>query len=463
VRDRWQLNQKLTLNYGVRWEYYPMPTRAGRGFERYNPVDNRMYIGGVGDVPNDLGVSASKRLFAPRFGFAYRATNNMVVRGGYGISWDPYSLARALRTNHPVLSELVVPSANALFPASPLSAGIPPVPSADLGNGIIPIPANVSAQTVPNELNRGYIQSWNLTLQRTLFGGFVGEMGYVATRQIRQLGYRELNWAPVGGGTAGRQLVRQFGRTADTRQVSPIGGSHYDSLQARLQRRFFRGYSLTASYTWGKGISTSGLDRSDSALRIVILEYYDLNRSVSGFVRAHNFQATNIFALPFGKGQRWLNEGGLLSRVVGNWQTNSIVSLMTGRPFSITGSATSLNAPGNTQRADQVKPDVKILGGVGRGQPYFDTTAYAPVTEPRFGTAGFNSLYGPGRVNWDFSVFRIFQITEGSKLEFRAESFNFTNTPKFGNPAANVSATGFGEITAASEERQFQVGLRFQF
>jgi hypothetical protein len=85
------------------------------------------------------------------------------------------------------------------------------------------------------------------------------------------------------------------------------------------------------------------------------------------------------------------------------------------------------------------------------------------VNEPRFGTAGFYSMYGPGRVNWDFSLFRIFRITEGSRLEFRAESFNFTNTPKFGNPASNVSATGFGEITSATEERQFQVGLRFTF
>jgi hypothetical protein len=285
----------------------------------------------------------------------------------------------------------------------------------------------------------------------------------VATRQTRQLGYRELNWAPIGGGNNGRQLFAQFGRSASTREVTPIGGSHYDSLQARLQRRFFRGYSLTASYTFGKAISTSGLDRSDSTLRIVIPEYYHLNRSVSALVRRHNLQITNILALPFGRGQRWLNEPGLLSTIVGNWQTNSIIALMSGRPFSVTASGTSLNAPGNTQRADQVKPEVEILGGVGRGTPYFDTTAFAPVTEPRFGTAGFNSLYGPGRVNWDFSLFRIFRITEGSRLEFRLESFNFTNTPKFGNPAATVGSTDFGAITSASEERQFQVGLRFQF
>ncbi|MGH9632925.1 MAG: hypothetical protein ACRD7E_31860, partial [Bryobacteraceae bacterium] len=463
VRDRWQVNQKLTLNYGVRWEYFPMPTRADRGFERYNPEDNMMYIGGVGNVPENLGVKSSKKLFAPRFGFALRATNKMVVRGGYGISWDPYSLARALRTNHPVLSELVVPAENSLSSASPLSAGIPPIEAPGVGDGVIPIPVNVSSQTVPNDLQRGYIQSWNLTIQRELFGGWVGEAGYVGTRQIRQLGYRELNWAGVGAGNAGRQLFQQFGRSADTRQVSPIGGSHYDALQARVQRRFFRGYSFTASYTLGKSISTSGLDRSDSALKIVIPEYYDLNRSVSGFDRRHNLQFTNIIALPFGRGRKWLSDGGVLSTIVGNWQTNSIISVMSGRPFSVTALATSLNAPGNTQRADQVKPEVEILGGVGRGQPYFDTTAYAPVTAARFGTAGFNSLYGPGRFNWDFSLFRIFRLTEGSNLEFRAESFNFTNTPKFGNPTGNINNSGFGQITSASEERQFQAGLRLEF
>ncbi|MPY86491.1 MAG: hypothetical protein GEU99_01045 [Luteitalea sp.] len=463
VRDRWAVNQKLTVNYGLRWEYFPTPSRADRGFERYNPVDNNIYIGGIGDVPEDLDVKSSKKLFAPRLGFAYRATNDLVVRGGYGMTWDPYSLARALRTNHPVLSELVVEAPSSLSPASRLAEGIPPIAPPDVANGIIPIPGDVSAQTVPNDLDRGYIHSWNLTIQRRLFGGWVGELGYVGSRQVRQLGYRELNWAPIGGGSAERQLFQQFGRTADTRQVSPLGDSHYNSLQAHVQRNFSRGYSFTASYTFAKAISSSGLDRSDSALRIVIPDYYDLNRSVSGLVRRHNLQITNILALPFGEDQPWLNNPGLLSTLFGNWQTNSIIAVMSGRPFSVTASGNSLNAPGNTQRADQVKPDVEILGGVGPGQPYFDTTAYAPVNEPRFGTAAFNSLYGPGRVNWDFGLFRIFRLTGGTTLEFRLEAFNFTNTPKFGNPAANVSTSGFGEITAASEERQFQVGLRVQF
>jgi hypothetical protein len=347
------------------------------------------------------------------------------------------------------------------------------VPS--LGNGIISIPSNVSAQTLPLDLQRGYIQSWNLTLQKKLSWGFVAEAGYVATRQIRQLSYQQLNWAPIGTGTAGQLLNQKFGRTANTREVSPVGGSHYDSLQATLQRRFAAGYSFSVAYTLGKSISSSGLDTSDSTLQIPIPEYYHLNRSVNGFDRRHNLQITNVADLPFGKGRRWLSNNGALSAVVGGWQANSVISLMSGRPFSVTASGASLNAPFSTQRADQVKADVEILGGVGRGQPYFDPTAYAAVTDPRFGTAGFNSLYGPGRINWDFGLFRRFQVTEKVNMEFRLESFNFTNTPKFGNPGSNASnvqfngdgsvrnLNGFGEITSASEERQFSLGLRLSF
>ena len=475
VRDRWQVSPKLTLSYGVRWEYFPMPTRADRGFERYDPDTNKMQIGGVGAVPEGLGVELSKKLFAPRFGIAYRATDTFVVRAGYGISYDPYSLSRPLRTNHPILIELVVPAVNSLAAAGRLANGIPPIPVPSLGNGIIDVPGNVSTQTIPLKFDRGYIQSWNLMLQKRLRWGFVGEAGYVATRQTRQLGYKQLNWAPIGGGTTGQQLFSRFGRTANTREASPVGGSHYDSLQATLQRRFAHGYSFYAGYTWGKSITNSGADSSDASIPVNIPAYYNLNRQVSGFDRTHNLQMTNILELPFGPGRQWLSNPGILSKVVGGWQVNSLISLMSGRPFSVSASGTSLNAPFSNQRADQVKPEVQKLGGIGRGQAFFDPTAYAAVNDPRFGTAGFNSLRGPGRVNWDFGLFRHFQIAEKLDMEFRAESFNFTNTPKFGNPGANVSnlqfnpdgsirnLNGFAEITSASEERQFSFGVRFSF
>jgi hypothetical protein len=475
IRDKWQATPKLTLSFGTRWEYYPIPTRADRGLERYNPATNQIMIGGLGAVPENMGVQVSRKLFAPRFGFAYRATNTFVIRAGYGLSIDPYSMARAMRTNYPVIIELDRQGPNTWTPVGRLGEGIPEIPVPELGNGVIDIPLNVFANTLPDKHVRGYVQSWNFTLQKELPSGFNVEAGYVANRQVRQLGYLELNWSPIGGGQAGQQLNRAFGRTANTRMVSPLGNSHYDSLQARLQRRFAGGYSIQTAYTWSKSITTSGPSDSSGTLSIAIPEYYDLNRRLSAFDRTHNLQITNITELPFGRGKRFLNQGGIGSAVLGGWQANSMLSFYTGAPFSVTAAATSLNSPGNTQRADQIKPTVQKLGGIGRGQAFFDPLAFAPVNQARFGNAGFNSLRGPGTANWDFGVFRSFTIKEGWNLQFRADSFNFTNTPHFNNPGANVNnlrlaadgsvqdLNGFSEVLSAWGERQFRFGLRLSF
>ncbi len=186
--------------------------------------------------------------------------------------------------------------------------------------------------------------------------------------------------------------------------------------------------------------------------------------------------------MPFGRGRRWAAGGGPVSWFAGGWQINGILSAVSGVPFYVTSSATSLNAPGSAQRADQVKADVAILGGAGRGLSYFDPFAYRAVTEPRFGTAGFNSLRGPGIFNLDVGVFREFAITERWRFQFRAEAFNTTNTPHFGNPGTNVSNLqlnadgsvrnlgGYTEITGLAntgrdgiDERVFRLGLRLNW
>ena len=119
----------------------------------------------------------------------------------------------------------------------------------------------------------------------------------------------------------------------------------------------------------------------------MIPEFYHLNTALSPFDRTHNLQITNLTELPFGPGRRWLNGGGVLAAIVGGWQVNNILSFTSGTPFDVTASGTSLNAPESAQRADQVKSDVEILGGIGRGNAWFDPLAFKPVTEARFGTA----------------------------------------------------------------------------
>ena len=477
ARDQWEATPRLTVSYGLRWEYFPVPTRAGRGLERYDLATNQMMIGGVGSVPEDLGVEVSKTLFAPRLGATYRVAEGMVLRAGFGITNDPYSLARPLRTNHPNVLNLLVEAPNPFSFASRTSEGVPLIPDPDLGGGRISVPSPITVFTLPDKFERGHIKSWNVAIQKEIAGGFVGEAAYVGTRQVDQLGFRELNWSPIGGATAGRQLNRQFGRTGQTRLIAPIGDSRYDALQTRLERRFANGFQFGVNYTWSKSTGIAGNANSDSALRINIPEYYDLNRALSDFDRPHNLHITNITELPFGRGRRWLSEGGVLALIAGGWQVNNIVSFYSGTPFSVTAATTSLNAPENDQRADQVKPEVQILGGIGRNNAYFDPLAFAPVNEPRFGTAGFNVLRGPGVASWDMMLARQFQLPREMNLQFRVEAFNMTNRPRFQNPGngnTNVSnlrlnpdgtvrdLNGYAVVTATNDgsERQVRFGLR---
>ena len=469
ARDRWNITPKLTLDYGVRWEYFPTPTRNDRGIEFYDAATNKVQLCGVGQVPDNCGATVSKKLFAPRLGLAYRPRNTWVIRAGYGITNDPYEGLEFVRANHPILIALTSQTLNSLFPVSPLSQGIPAVTAPDPGNGIIDIPGSVGFTGYPKKFQRGYIQSWNFTIQKELPLGFAGQVGYVATHSTRQLAPIDLNAGQViGAGASGKPLFAQWGRDAQTLELRPIGSGHFDSMQAQLQRRFTGGMALTVNYTFGKAINIT--DNSSYQLAVNAQRYLDLNRSVTGFDRTHNFAVTSVWELPFGNGKHWLSTHGVGSAILGGWQVNTILSLISGAPFSIGADDTSLNMPGNTQRADQVGPVTK-LGGIGADHPYFSQSSFTGVSEPRFGNSGFNTLRGPGIFNLDLGLFREFKFTERFKLQFRAESFNFTNTPHFANPDGYVGdGSDFMTITGTSnlaregiDERQFRFGLKFSF
>jgi hypothetical protein len=443
-----------------------------------------MLICGVGSVPHDCGVSVSHRLFAPRVGIAFRGSDTFVIRAGYGINFDPYPLAKTTLDNYPVMLALSLNGANTFVPAGTLAQGIPPLVAPDLGNGIIAIPSAFVGNTLADRFVRGYIQSWNFTLQKQLGKSFTAQAAYAASRQVHQLGSTNLNVGTPGGGVASQPFNRLYGRTAAVTLTGPVGSSHYDSLQARIERRFSGGLQLQANYTWGKGIGICCNPDSESSPAIQLAQSYNLNRSVPNFDRTHSFLASGVYELPFGNGKRFLSTKGLASSLLGGWQTNELLSVYSGLPFSVSAAATSLNAPGNTQRANQVKTQVQRIGAIGATSPYYDPLAFAPVTTATFGTAGFNSLRGPGYVGLDAALFRQFAINERWQLEFRAEAFNATNTPHFGNPNGNVSNLqlnpdgsirnlgGFMTVTTLSpvaasregiDERLFRLGLHLRF
>src|SRR5262249_44463936 len=185
-----------------RWEKYPMPTRADRGVESFDFSTGKMLVCGAGAVPNDCGIPQSNRLFAPRGGLAYRVTDTFVIRAGYGISIDPFSLARPFKTNYPTLIGLNITASNTYQPAGVLKDGIPPLIPPELGNGIINIPTNVTTFGLANPFRRGYIQSWNFTLQKRFKGGWTGQVAYVGTGATRILGSVNVNAGSPGGGVA---------------------------------------------------------------------------------------------------------------------------------------------------------------------------------------------------------------------------------------------------------------------
>ena len=233
--------------------------------------------------------------------------------------------------------------------------------------------------------------------------------------------------------------------------------NNYHSLQVKLDRRFSGGFLLTTAYTFSKAIDLS----NDNAGFFNQIDFRS-NRGRADGDKTHVFVQSYIYELPFGPRGRWLRSGAV-PLGSGDWQLNGIFSAESGLPLNITFSNTTLNAPGNNNRPNMSsKPE--IYGNVGIGEKWFDVSRFSAPAPNTFGTVGRNVLSGPGFVNLDLSVFRKFPLTERYTLEFRLESFNFTNTPHFNNPNTTFGNAGFGEITTAmQDQRQIQFALKLSF
>ncbi len=464
VRDRWQASRKLTLNFGLRYELYPLVKRSHTGLGRFDLDTNQVLIGGVGSNDENAGVTISHKMFAPRVGIAYRLDDATVIRLGYGISYDPLPMSRVFRDPYPLTIPQSFPGLNSFTAFGSLSTGIPPVSVPDLSSGVAPVPTStvISRSPFPGLLNRGYIQSYNFTIERQLPAAFIVSAAFVGTSTTHQFADHELNAGSPGSGTGGLPLAASLGRKVSTLFEDGWLSSHYTALQIAINRRFASGLLIKGAYTYSKAI-----DMVDDDGRVALLFNYapmiHRNEALAGYDVPNNFQIAAVYELPFGKNKPY-GQTGFLSHLLGGWQVNGTFSAYSGLPFTVTASGASLNAPNNTQTADQVLPTVANLGGIGPGHPYYDPNAFAPVSAVRFGTAGRNILRAPATFNLNASVFRTFPITERFHLQFRAESYNLSNTAHFAAPASNVSSGNFLVITsAAQDQRQFRLALKMTF
>ena len=479
VKDQWQISRKVTLNYGLRWEYYPVPQQANKGVTFYNFNTGLVEECGVGGISSNCGIHVSKREFAPSVGIAYRVQEKTVIRAGFAIAPLQYQMARNEISSFPDSIINSYTSANSYVPVSSLAMGIPPIIPPTVVNGIIVVPPGTgNLDTDPMNFKRGYTESWNLTLQREFRGGIVGSVGYVGSHNVNLFAIENINYGQVGGGTASEPFFSK-GITGSVSEFAPVGNSHYESLQSTFTKRFQNGFTAQGAFTYSHeiGLCCGG---EQAAPSILIPQYQALNVATMPNDRTLNFHLSSVYELPFGKNKPLLQHGPLAA-IAGGWSLNGIFSTMSGLPFSVSASSASCNCPGSTQRANQILPNVALTGSGLNGTSYFNPLAFSPVTTAAFGNVGFDTLRGPGRTNLDMSLFRTLNLTERFKLQLRAEAMNISNTPHFGNPGANVSnlvlnpdgsvknLNGFGQITSTTavarviDQRYFRFGFRIVF
>jgi len=476
AHDQYQVNRKLTVNYGVRWEKYPVPTQENKGISTYDFATNTMRECGVATIPLDCGIHVSNKLFAPSIGIAYRLSENTVIRTGYSLSPQQDNMGRNLIQGYPDEAQSTVNGATSFTPAGTVSAtGAPVIPAPVFTNGTVQVPvATGNLFTNPLNFKRGYIQSYNFTIQRQFKGGITGQVGYVGGHSVNLYTNVNFNYGQLGGGAASQPLFK-YGITANATSNIPFLTDKYNALQSTFSKAYSNGLNVQAQFTYSHDI---GIQSATTA--ILIPQYSARNDYTTSLDRTFNFTLSGNYELPFGKGKQFAT-GGVLGAIAGGWTVNGLFTHFSGTPFTVTSANGSCNCPGNSQTANQVKGNVALLGsGAGNGNgytPYFDPTAYAPVSGANFGSSGYNTLRGPGATNLDVGIFRNFPVTERIKVQLRAESLNVSNTPHFANPSGTnvsnyVSPTnpgGFGQITATQQlsrlldQRYFRFGFRIIF
>ncbi|MDR3793024.1 MAG: carboxypeptidase regulatory-like domain-containing protein [Terracidiphilus sp.] len=472
--DKWQATPKLTIDYGIRWEFYPpaTPRKAG-AFSNYNPTNNTLVLAGVGGNPLNLGMTTQYRYFAPRTGLSYRVSNDTVVRAGFGISYMPFP-DNTYAYNYPVRAN------NSYQPTGSASAYTPAV----LGDGVttatfqagfpapvaITIPSNglIAASTsqlisqvytyIPLNYKNPYAMSWNFVVQQAFKGNYSLQIAYVANHGVDISGSQNINLPSTWGGGAASDPENttaftggSTGRTAATNQYFVGFSSNYQSLQTQLTKRLSGGLAFTSAFTWGKELNYISGD--DGGLTFFI--NWRRNYAPADYDRTRNFEQTFTWELPAGRGHKYFNTG-LANYALGGWKLTGTFSAVSGQPFTVTASGTTLNTPGTSQTAS-INGGLKVLHNIGSGKQWFDTTNFSQptgctgqttCTAPGLGNTGRNQFRGPGYIQDNISVSKRFPIYREMNLETRLDVVQLTNTPQFANPTSSLTSSSFGQITS---------------
>ncbi|PYT18427.1 MAG: TonB-dependent receptor, partial [Acidobacteria bacterium] len=354
VQDKWLATPKLTVDIGLRWEFYPPATPAHTaGFSQFDPVNDSLVIAGIGGNPLNLGLETHWKDFCPRLGIAYRLNDKTVIRTGFGISYSPFP-DNTYAYNYPVKQNNVFsqPSTCSICgvllangqPAS-FQNGFPPFNAAAIpSNGLISKPdPNQTYFFINPHFREPYVEAWNFAVQRSLPFNLAWEVAYVGNHGVNQPAVFNLNASTtLGANQPGQPLFAQYGQKASVEDRYVGYSSMYHGLQTKLDKRFSNGFAMTTSYTYSKAM---GMQSEDSGLDFYINARRNWRRL--DFDRTHTFAQSYVYELPFGKGKQHL-QSGAGSWILGGWQVNGILTIYTGHPLtSFAGNSAVLGAPGN--------------------------------------------------------------------------------------------------------------------
>lgn len=463
INDSFRVTRRLTLVGGLRYEYNSPAVDADDRATLYDVATRTLVPVGTNGVPRS-GYDADKNNFAPRVGFAWTVGEDekTVIRGGYGIYYDqsPLAPAEAIYFNSPFFDN------NVFFPLQGL-----PLTLSDPWPAFFPFALPDSALAIQRDLRTGYMQHWNLNVERQVGNRGVVELAYVGSKGTKLLTARDINQPQPSALPPGLPFVpRPDFRFDDIDLLESRANSNYHALQARYQQRLSRGFTALASYTWSKSIDDASNFFTSAGDPNFPQNSFDLGaeRGRSNFDVRQRLSVSYSYQLPFGKGREYLADDGWVSTVLSGWETFGIVTLQTGRPFTVallseidnSGTGRSILGFGANDRPN-------VVGNPELSNPstlqWFNTAAFAFPAPGTFGDAGRNILDGPGFQNVNLSLVKNTHFTERVNLQFRAEAFNFFNHPNFNLPDNFLGSPTFGRISSARDPRHIQFGLKLLF
>ena len=459
INDSYRVTPRLTLVGGLRYEYNSPAVDAEDRANIFDIATRSLVPVGTNGVPRS-GFDADKNNFAPRVGFAWTIGDDQatVLRGGYGVYYDqsPLAPAEALYFNSPFFDNNIFFS----LPGLPLTLN-DPFPS------FFPFPLPDSALAIQRDLRTGYMQHWNLNVERQIGNNGVAELAYVGSKGTKLLTARDINQPAPSVLPPGLPFVpRPIFGFDDIDLLESRANSNYHALQARYQQRLTRGFTALASYTWSKSIDDASNFFSSAGDPNFPQNSFNVaaERGRSNFDVRHRLSASYSYQFPFGESA---NEGWERTLLRG-WETYGIVTLQSGRPFTVallseidnSGTGRSILGFGANDRPNLVgNPELSNRTTL----QWFNTAAFAFPPQGTFGNAGRNILDGPGFQNVNMSLVKNTILSESVSLQFRAEAFNLFNHPNFNLPDNFLGSPTFGRITSARDPRHIQFGLKLLF